>query len=77
MDFLWSLFSLRHKHRCYALVDQTGVCQAFKRCRQAPAGSGWVEIIEENLSWLGRPLPTSARLHGAASRSTAPRMLTV
>ncbi|OCR25015.1 hypothetical protein AFK24_10960 [Pseudomonas syringae] len=77
MDFLWSMFSLRRQYRHYARVDQSGICQAFKRCRQAPAGSEWVEIVEENLSWLGAPLPANARRQRAARRSAAHRLLTV
>jgi hypothetical protein len=74
MDILWSLLSLRRKYHFYARIDQSGICQAFKRCRQAPAGNGWVEIVEENCSWLGRPLPAGARLH-SAPRQSAPREL--
>ena len=77
MDFLWSLFSPRRQYRHYARVDHSGICQAFKRCRQAPAGSEWVEIVEENLSWLGAPLPANARQQRAARRSAVQRMLTV
>ncbi|WP_426140942.1 hypothetical protein [Pseudomonas sp. DWP3-1-2] len=77
MDFLWSLFSPRRKYRHYARVDQSGVCRAFKHCRQAPTGHEWVEIVEENCTWLGRPLPAHARLHRAAGRSAARAMLII
>ncbi|HEX8594938.1 MAG TPA: hypothetical protein VF682_16975 [Pseudomonas sp.] len=77
MDFLWSLFSSRRMYRHYARVDKFGVCRAFKHCRQAPVGQEWIEIVEQNVAWLDRPLPANARRQRAASQSHARRMLTV
>ncbi|MCI8209694.1 hypothetical protein AUC61_09105 [Pseudomonas sp. S25] len=62
MDFIWSLFSSRPKYRHYARIDQIGICRAFKQCSQPPVGQGWVEVAEQNLSWLNQPLPLTARL---------------
>jgi hypothetical protein len=62
MDFFWSLFSPRPTYRHYARVDQSGICLAFKHCSQPPAGQGWIEVHEQNLSWLNQPLPANARL---------------
>lgn len=62
MDLLWSLFSLRRRHRHYARLDNQGVCLAFKHCATPPAGQDWVEITEARLAWLHRPLPASARV---------------
>jgi hypothetical protein len=61
MNAFWSLFSPRPQYRHYAHVDQSGICCAFKHSSQPPAGREWVEISEQNLAWLGQPLPTSAR----------------
>jgi len=70
MSFLWSLFTVRSKHRHYALLDKSGICQAFRHCATPPIGQGWVEINEVRLTWLHQPLPASAR---ANVRATSPR----
>jgi hypothetical protein len=62
MDFLWSLFNSRRNDRHFARVDASGICHAFKQCRQPPQGQDWVEITEQKLCWLGNPLPNSARV---------------
>jgi hypothetical protein len=61
MNAFWSLFSSRPQYRHYARIDQAGICRAFKHCAQAPTGRDWVEISEQNLTWLDQPLPPSAR----------------
>lgn len=71
MEFFWSLFSSRTQYRHYALVDQTGICRAFKQCSQAPLGQDWIEVHEHNLSWLDQPLPAGARLTRRAARPAA------
>jgi len=65
MNFLWSLFTLRRKHRHYALLDKSGCCVAFRHCATPPCASGWVEVNEVCLSWLQRPLPDKARVVAA------------
>ena len=77
MDLLWSLFSLRRRHRHYARLDNHGVCLAFKHCTAAPQGNDWVEISAPRLSWLHQPLPASARVVSRARAITARQMLSV
>lgn len=71
MDFIWSLFSERPTYRHYARVDNTGICRAFKQCSQPPVGQEWVEVAEQNLSWLNQPLPFNARLIRQAGQPAA------
>jgi hypothetical protein len=77
MDFLWSLFSLRRRHRHYARLDQQGICLAFKHCAETPCGQGWVEVHEAKLCWLQRPLPASARVTPRSRAITARHMLSI
>lgn len=77
MDLLWSLFSLRRRHRHYARLNQDGVCLSFKHCATAPLGQGWVEITEPKLSWLHQPLPVSARISPKVRAITAQQMLSI
>jgi hypothetical protein len=58
------LLNLFKPLRCFALVDQQGICRALRQATEAPQGSGWVEIDEYRLSLLSRPLPAKARLRG-------------
>ncbi|MBA1191795.1 hypothetical protein G7007_02815 [Pseudomonas entomophila] len=58
----WNLLTRRPALRAYAYLDVHGNCQAFKHCAERPVGGGWVEITEARLSWLGLPLPASARV---------------
>jgi hypothetical protein len=62
MNFLWSLFTLRRKHRHYVLLDNFGLCVAFRHCSTPPCGAGWVQTHDVCLSWLQRPLPDKARV---------------
>ncbi len=62
MASLWTLLLQRPRHACYARLDSEGNCLAFKHCTQPPADGGWVQVSESCLSWLGRPLPASARM---------------
>jgi hypothetical protein len=71
MDFFLSLFSSRRKYRHYARIDQAGLCLAFKQCNQPPVGQGWVEVAEQNLSWLNKTLPANARLIRRANQPAA------
>ena len=68
-----SLFAARPRPRCYALVDRSGLCQAFHQACSAPLGAGWVEVTECRLSWLQRPLPFNARLQPCASAASSTR----
>lgn len=71
MFSLASLLAPRPPMRIYALLDQAGVCRAFRRSAQAPLGAGWVEVDRECLAWLHKPLPGSARI---STRNTASRL---
>jgi hypothetical protein len=77
MDLLWSLFSLRRRHRHYARLDQYGVCLSFKHCATPPCGQDWVEIEEPKLCWLHQPLPANARVARSARAITARQMLSI
>ncbi|MEN5304958.1 MULTISPECIES: hypothetical protein [unclassified Pseudomonas] len=75
MASLWTLLCQRPRHNAYARLDGEGKCLAFKQCRQAPSGSGWVQISEIKLAWLGRELPAEARVCARASRRWHQRIL--
>jgi hypothetical protein len=77
MNLLWSLFSLRPRHRHYARLDQHGFCLSFKHCSVVPQGAGWVEISEVKLSWLHQPLPASARVSPRPRAITARQLLSI
>jgi hypothetical protein len=62
MRYLISLFAPRPLHRCFALLDRQGHCQAFKQCSLQPMGDDWVEIEEIRLNWLNQPLPAGVRV---------------
>ena len=62
MFSLASLLAPRPPMRTFALLDQAGLCRAFRQSRQAPLGAGWVEVDRECLAWLHKPLPGSARV---------------
>ena len=74
MASLWTLFR-RSRNACYARLDSEGNCLAFKQCSQPPGGSGWVQVREIRLGWLGRPLPASARVCACASNRWQQRTL--
>lgn len=77
MDFLWSLFSPKSRHRHYARLDQQGNCLSFKHCALPPQGHEWVEITEPKLCWLQRPLPASARVAPRERAITARQLLSI
>jgi hypothetical protein len=56
-----SLLAPRRALRLFALLDDAGLCHAFRQSAQAPVGAGWVEVNEQPLAWLQQPLPASAR----------------
>lgn len=69
MMSLWSLLNPREPLRYYALLDAQGSCRALREARQQPAESGWVEVQELRSSWLGQPLPSSARIAPARTKA--------
>ncbi|CAM3034214.1 hypothetical protein BZK31_22500 [Pseudomonas floridensis] len=76
MNPFWSLFTSRPQHRHYARVDHTGICRAFKQCAEHPSGHEWVEVHEQKLTWLNRPLPASARVAQRSVRATRRQLIT-
>lgn len=62
MFSLRSLLAPRRPHRLFVLLDDSHLCRAFHSAAQAPQGSGWVEVNEQQLTWLHQPLPDSARI---------------
>ncbi|PYG96929.1 hypothetical protein CVV67_30325 [Arthrobacter stackebrandtii] len=75
MASLWTLLFQRPRHTDYARLDAQGKCLAFKQCSQVPSGSGWVQVSEIQLAWLGRELPADARVCARASRRWHQRIL--
>ncbi|MFJ3075393.1 MULTISPECIES: hypothetical protein [Pseudomonas] len=75
MASFWTLLFQRPRDNCYARLDDQGKCLAFKQCRQPPGGSGWVQIGEIHLAWLGRELPAEARVCSHANRRWQQRSL--
>ncbi|MEG0247154.1 MAG: hypothetical protein RR726_32465 [Pseudomonas sp.] len=75
MASLWTLLFQRPRHLAYAHLDAEGRCLAFKHCSQPPSGSGWVQVSEVQLAWLGRQLPASARVCTRANNRWQQRSL--
>lgn len=75
MASLWTLLFQRPRHNTYARLDGQGKCLAFKQCSQVPSGSGWAQVGEIQLAWLGRELPADARVCARASRRWHQRIL--
>jgi hypothetical protein len=61
--------------RIYALVDEHGLCRAFRHSAQAPQGLDWIEVNQQQLDWLHKPLPASARIATTVEYSTAAKAL--
>ncbi|MBI6682441.1 hypothetical protein YA0697_12050 [Pseudomonas viridiflava] len=76
MILFWSLFTARPQHRHYARVDHAGICRAFKHCAERPSGHEWIEVTEQRLNWLNRPLPASARVAQRNVRATRRQLIT-
>ncbi|MDH0302865.1 MULTISPECIES: hypothetical protein [unclassified Pseudomonas] len=77
MASLWTLLFHRPRHNTYARLDDHGVCLGFKQCALPPTGSGWVQVSDAHLGWLGQPLPASARVCARATRRWQQRILSV
>lgn len=60
MFSLSALFAPARPLRAFALLNGQGICRALRQSAQAPLGAGWIEVSQVNLSWLDRPLPSSA-----------------
>ena len=75
MASLWTLLLHRPRHATYARLDSDGTCLGFKQCTTAPGNGAWVQVHEAQLAWLGRPLPTSARVCARAMQHWQRRTL--
>ncbi|MBF8720750.1 MULTISPECIES: hypothetical protein [Pseudomonas] len=75
MASLWNLLFPRPRRNTYARLDADGRCLGFMHCTRLPASSGWVQVSEAQLGWLGQPLPASARVCARASRRWQQRTL--
>ncbi len=75
MFSLRSLFTSRRPLRNFALLDAQGICRAFHLSAQAPVGVGWIEVSEQRLAWLHRPLPSSARIAPVVTHSAVGKAL--
>lgn len=62
MSNFWTSLLTRRPMRNFAHLDAQGICLAFKQCADQPAVGNWVQINEICLTWLNRPLPSSARV---------------
>ncbi|HWV08783.1 MAG TPA: hypothetical protein VN156_04520 [Pseudomonas sp.] len=75
MFSLLSLLIPRQTDRLFALLDGDGLCRAFHRAAQAPQGSGWVEVNEQRLTWLHKPLPQSALIAPVVAHASTGKAL--
>lgn len=71
MFSLRSLLAPRRPMRTFALLDEHGLCRAFRQSAQVPQGFGWIEVNQQQLGWLHKPLPASARIAPAATHLAA------
>ncbi|MBB2495746.1 hypothetical protein [Aquipseudomonas ullengensis] len=64
---LWSLLNLAPRMRCYALLDNRGICRALRQASSAPEQNGWVEVSAMHLGWIGQQLPLEAVMQASPS----------
>ncbi|NMY18045.1 hypothetical protein HBN74_21190 [Pseudomonas sp. WS 5019] len=69
------LFSRARPMRHFALIDGEGLCRALRQMQEHPSQAGWVEVREQSISWLGSPLPASARITPVVTHAPAARPL--
>ncbi|AJZ96539.1 hypothetical protein C7A11_18845 [Pseudomonas simiae] len=62
MHIFSRLFRPIQRYRCFVLLDAECMCIAFKSCIAAPQSGHWIEVDRINLSWLGKSLPSRARI---------------
>lgn len=60
MMSLWNLLNPATRMRCYALLDNRGICRALRQSRSVPEQNGWVEVESMQLQWIGQPVPLYA-----------------
>ena len=56
------MFKKNQRYRCFVLLNAEHVCIAFKSCVATPQNGHWIEVERINLSWLGHPAPSRARI---------------
>lgn len=76
MFFLRSWLAPRRHIRTFALLDEHGLCRAFRQAAQAPQGLGWIEVNQQRLNWLHKPLPASARIAANVKYAAVTKTLT-
>ncbi len=69
------LLSRSRPMRHFALIDGQGICRALRQMQEHPSQPGWVEVREPSISWLGSPLPASARFTPVVTHAPAARPL--
>lgn len=67
MMSLWNLLIPAARMRCYALLDNHGICRALRQSRSLPTQSGWVEVENIHPHWIGQALPAQAILRPRAA----------
>jgi hypothetical protein len=75
MFSLRSWLAPRQHIRTFALLDEHSLCRAFRQSAQAPQGLGWIEVNQQRLGWLHKPLPAGARIAATATHSAAAEAL--
>ena len=69
------LFNHTRPMRHFALIDDEGLCRALRQMQEHPNQSGWVEVREPSIAWLGAPLPAGAQIIPVATHAAAARPL--
>lgn len=69
------LFSRARPMRHFALIDGEGICRVLRQMQEHPSQPDWVEVREPSISWLGSPLPASARITPVVTHAPAARPL--
>ncbi|HBZ93048.1 MAG TPA: hypothetical protein DEO91_04915 [Pseudomonas sp.] len=69
------LFNRSRPVRHFALIDAQGLCRALRQMHEHPGQAGWVEVHEPSITWLGAPLPGSARITPVVTHARAARPL--
>ena len=60
--------SLFKRRRCYAQLNAQGICVALWELPRQPQQGHWVEVNELQPRWIGKSLPTAARVNRRANR---------
>jgi len=63
------LNALFKRRRCYAQLSLQGLCLALWELKEAPRTGHWVEVNELEARWIGKALPSSARVAQPSRRN--------